>query len=95
MYVMRFMLLSVGLLLLTACPKDEEASNPTESAANNTTFTVGTDAATKKPSVSIKGGDDGVGTRRFSKDTVYILENLVFVNAGQTLTIEAGTIIKG
>jgi hypothetical protein len=31
----------------------------------------------------------------FEKNTVYVLDGLVFVNEGQTLTIEPGTIIKG
>ncbi len=32
---------------------------------------------------------------RWTADNVYILEGFVFVNDGQTLTIEAGTVIKG
>lgn len=39
--------------------------------------------------------DGGVGTTTWTKDKVYILNGLVFVNEGQTLTIEPGTIIKG
>ena len=38
---------------------------------------------------------EGTGTTRWTSDKVYILNGLVFVNDGQTLTIEAGTIIKG
>ena len=41
--------------------------------------------------------DDGTGTGTvtWSNDTTYFLSGRVFVNAGQTLTIEAGTVIKG
>ena len=31
----------------------------------------------------------------WTKDNVYILDGFVFVNDGQTLTIEAGTVVKG
>lgn len=36
----------------------------------------------------------GVGTSTWTSDNVYILDGLVFVNDGQTLTIQAGTVIK-
>ena len=41
--------------------------------------------------------DDGsvTGTVTWTSDNVYILDGFVFVNDGQTLTIEAGTVIKG
>lgn len=38
---------------------------------------------------------NGTGTTTWTKDNTYILDGFVFVNSGQTLTIEAGTIIKG
>ena len=37
----------------------------------------------------------GIGDYSMTKDVVYVLDGLVFVNDGQTLEIEAGTIIKG
>ncbi len=37
----------------------------------------------------------GTGTTTWSSDNTYILDGFVFVNDGQTLTIEAGTVIKG
>ncbi|MEM9723675.1 MAG: T9SS C-terminal target domain-containing protein, partial [Bacteroidota bacterium] len=40
-------------------------------------------------------GGQGTGTATWSSDTVYVLEGRVFVNAGDVLTIEAGTVIKG
>ncbi|MFK7925552.1 MAG: T9SS type A sorting domain-containing protein [Bacteroidia bacterium] len=40
-------------------------------------------------------GDQSTGTSTWSKDTVYILDGFVFVDSLETLTIEAGTVIKG
>ncbi len=37
----------------------------------------------------------GTGSMTWSNDTTYILDGFVFVNSGQTLTIEPGTVIKG
>lgn len=38
---------------------------------------------------------DGTGDKTFTNDKVWILSGFVFVNSGQTLTIQAGTVIKG
>ncbi len=46
-------------------------------------------------SVTITDNGKGTGTTTWTSDNVYILNGFVFVNDGQTLTIEAGTIIKG
>jgi len=40
-------------------------------------------------------GGAGTGTKTWSADTIYMLSGRVFVNPNDTLTIEAGTIIKG
>lgn len=48
-----------------------------------------------KPTKDIYASADGIGTVTWSKDTVYVLRGFIFVNDGQTLTIEAGTVIKG
>lgn len=48
-----------------------------------------------KPEKVIIDDGNGTGTVTWENDTVYVLENMVFVNSGQTLTIEAGTVIKG
>lgn len=45
--------------------------------------------------VTITEDGSGTGTVTWSKDKIYILEGFVHVNDGQTLTIEAGTVIKG
>lgn len=45
--------------------------------------------------VTIKDDGTGTGTTTWTKDKTYILDGMVFVNAGSVLTIEAGTVIKG
>ena len=45
--------------------------------------------------VTITDGGSGTGTTTWTKDKVYLLDGFVFVNSGQTLTIQAGTVIKG
>ncbi len=46
-----------------------------------------------KPTVTVTDADI-VGTRTLTQDTVYILSGFVFVENGETLNIEGGTIIK-
>jgi hypothetical protein len=45
--------------------------------------------------VSVLDRGKGTGTVTWTNDKVWLLDGLVFVNEGQTLTIEPGTIIKG
>lgn len=73
-----------SLSILNSCNKEKVDPNPnaTEFIVDGTTITI------------IDKGE-GVGTRTFSADTTYILSGFVFVNDGQELTIEAGTLIKG
>lgn len=46
-----------------------------------------------RPVVNIPAG--GTGTTTWTCDNTYVLEGYVFVQAGQALTIDAGTVIKG
>ncbi len=46
-------------------------------------------------SVTIIDRGEGIGTKTLTADTTWLLQGFVFVNAGQTLTIEPGTLIKG
>ena len=59
-------------------------------------YTEGTDAATGRASLRIASGATGIGqdTITWTKDKVWVLDGFVFVNEGQTLTIEAGTVVK-
>jgi hypothetical protein len=43
---------------------------------------------------TIRDNGAGTGTATWKKDSDYLLEGLVFVNDGQTLTIEPGTVIR-
>ena len=45
--------------------------------------------------VTITDAGEGTGTTTWTCDNTYILDGYVFVNSGQTLTIEPGTVIKG
>ena len=47
------------------------------------------------PTKDVYSSADGTGTVTWSSDTIYILRGFIFVNSGQTLTIEPGTVIKG
>ncbi|WP_291725194.1 PKD domain-containing protein [Bernardetia sp.] len=60
-------------------------------------YTESTDAATGRASLRIASDASGIGQDNitWTKDKVWVLEGFVFVNEGQTLTIEAGTVIKG
>lgn len=44
--------------------------------------------------VSIRDNGAGTGTTTWTNDKDYLLEGMVFVNDGQTLTIEPGTVIR-
>ncbi|MCO6500957.1 MAG: hypothetical protein J5I47_11380 [Vicingus serpentipes] len=45
--------------------------------------------------VTVTDNGSGTGTTTWTKDKVYLLDGFVFVNSGQTLTIQPGTVIKG
>lgn len=45
--------------------------------------------------VTIIDHGEGTGTKTLTADKTWILDKIVFVNSGQTLTIEPGTVIKG
>lgn len=83
--------LTVLTSLLSSCGDDETTDTPCDSC---TTFEKTTDPA-GNVAVRVHDYGQGIGTRTLYNDTVYILDNFVFVNNGQTLSIEAGTVIKG
>ncbi|HYG40225.1 MAG TPA: hypothetical protein VD908_16465 [Cytophagales bacterium] len=70
-----------------------DGQNPAKSDQKAIAVTVTEDPIA--PTKDIFFSAEGTGTRTFYKDTVYRLNGFIFVNDGQTLTIEAGTIIKG
>jgi len=76
-----------GLIAFGASCKEEDPKEKND--PNATEFTV--DGTT----VTVKDNGSGFGNYTLSADTTYILDGMVFVNDGQKLTIEPGTVIKG
>ena len=56
---------------------------------------AGISTAAVAADITVTDNGTGTGTITWTSDNVYILDGFVFVNSGQTLTIEAGTVIKG
>jgi len=56
---------------------------------------VDTPDATEGKEIILSDNGSGIGTRTLYSDTTYLISGLVFVNEGQELTIEAGTVLKG
>jgi hypothetical protein len=68
--------------IFTSCKKTEE--EPTTQESNPLTPTV----------VNITDDGNGIGNQTWTSDKVYLLDGFCFVNSGQTLTIQPGTVIK-
>jgi hypothetical protein len=81
-------LVIISFALFMGCEKDS-----TSPKAETTTPTEYTELDTLRTSVKDYGL--GTGTMTWTSDRVWILDGFVFVNDGQTLTIQPGTIIKG
>lgn len=81
-------------LAFTGCKKKEGCTDPLslnydpEAEKDNGTCEYSTENV-------ITDNGSGTGTVTWTSDKTYILNGFVFVNSGQTLTIEAGTVIKG
>ena len=50
---------------------------------------------TSHETIIVKDDGTGTGTTTWTSNNIYILDGFVFVNDGQTLTIEPGTVVKG
>ena len=59
-------------------------------SGNTKSFTTGTEITITDALMAVAGNEVN-----WTKNNTYILDGLVFVNDGQTLNIEAGTVIKG
>jgi hypothetical protein len=78
----------IGIVLsFSSCEKDED-KDPVITGSTTEYTEIGN-------TITVTDHGDGTGTKTFTADKVWILNQMVFVNAGQTLTIEPGTIIKG
>ncbi len=71
---------------LSSCKKSDPGPQPDP---NDTEYV--TDGNT----VTVTDHGKGTGTMKWTKDKTWVLNHMVFVNQGQTLSIEAGTVIKG
>lgn len=73
-------------LSFTSCSDDDDDDDDTSTA----TLYEEVDGV-----ITVTDLGEGTGTMTWMADKTYVLNGLVFVNDGQTLTIEAGTLIKG
>ncbi|MBK8492869.1 MAG: hypothetical protein IPL49_18780 [Saprospirales bacterium] len=98
-FLLLLLLPFVAVVSFTACGDDPIVEPPVdkstlyEASSFNLICADSTHATAKIVTVTHRG--EGTGTITWTKDNAYVLNGLVFVNEGQTLTIEAGTIIKG
>ena len=76
------------LVNFSSCTKEDPISESTPES-NATEYIVSGN------SVIVIDHGQGTGNKTFTADKVWLLDKLVFVNEGQTLNIEAGTVIKG
>lgn len=91
-----FALLISGLALLSACNPDEtpEPDSDTSTIIEETEVKDG-NGNVIETIVTFTDRGEGIGTRTLTNNKTWILKGLVFVNDGQILTIEPGTVIKG
>ena len=93
-------LIASTLVFFSSCGDDETQVNPinTVTSYEEASFTRDCDGdgtAQDHLAVTVTDFGEGTGTTTWTKDKIYLINGFVFVNEGQTLTIEAGTIIKG
>ena len=98
----KLLMLATLVFGMIACGDDDENGSGQPGVQTRTLFDVSeqafTDAAGASQTaqiVTITDRGEGTGTRTLSSDTTYVLDGRVFVNDGQTLTIEPGTVVKG
>tara|TARA_B100000809_G_C15137102_1_gene531115 strand:- start:2384 stop:3727 length:1344 start_codon:yes stop_codon:yes gene_type:complete len=73
--------LGVSAICISSCKKEDPES--------------ATEQVQIEGTIDVSSSTEGVGTVTWTKDKTYVLTGFVYVNEGQTLTIEKGTIIKG
>ena len=82
--------------LMVACGDDDDTPGVID--ATSTLYTEATVDVTGGTGtttlVTVVDRGEGTGTTTWTSGNTYLLDGLVFVNAGQTLTIEPGTVIK-
>ncbi len=101
----KFLNITVALALalmvgFTACDDDDDNGGENDPVITTHDYKLGTTEYTvdkDDATVTIKDNGEGLGADAytFSADTTYVLDGFVFVNDGQALTIEAGTMVQG
>ncbi len=95
--ILPLFVLAMVLLLFSCDPTDPKAPEDYYTTIYNSSK-VTNDCSGKKKDynlIEVTDRGEGTGTMTWTSDKTYVLNGRVFVNEGQTLTIEAGTIIKG
>lgn len=91
------LLMAVSVLMFSSCKNDDDEPGITE--PTETSFAPSEikddDGNVVETIVTITDYGLGTGTTTLTKDKTWVLNGLVFVNSGQTLTIEPGTVVKG
>lgn len=98
---LKFLTLLLTLSALSffySCGEDDPVEEPDTTSTLYEESTVNYTCSGETKDYSIVNVTDrglGTGSVTWSRNKTYVLNGRVFVNSGQTLTIEAGTIIKG
>ncbi|MCB9263233.1 MAG: hypothetical protein H6607_12735 [Flavobacteriales bacterium] len=89
--------LFVSSSMFTSCGPDKGDDTPIFTPDTEfTTSEIKDDAGVVLETIiTIKDNGKGIGTMTLTNDKTWVLNGLVFVNEGQTLTINPGTVIKG
>ena len=78
------------------CDLDNEAFGcPDSGIVYDTTVVGGVNQVRVRETLDNTGVAGSLGSVTWTADNEYILEGLIFVNPGQTLTIEPGTVVRG
>jgi len=82
--------------ILTIIPKDGTSIYNYNGIpmSNTEIISIAIDGTTHE-TITISDNGEGTGSTTWTSNNIYILDGFVFVNDGQTLTIEPGTIVKG
>ncbi len=87
------------MLSLSACNTDDDDDDDDNTEDTKTVYTekelMDEDGNVDQKIVTVLDKGEGTGTKTWDKTKTYVLDGFIFVNSGQTLTIPAGTIIKG
>lgn len=82
-------------LMFTSCEEDTPPVAPSTKTIVECEDLLDDDGNVVETICTITDKGEGTGTMTMNSTTTYVLNGMVFVNSGQTLTIEEGTVIKG